>query len=135
MIRAATAQDVPRIVEMGQRFHTAASLPMRFDAGAVAEMLSGMVASDSAALLVSDYGMIGGVLAPAYCDPAWVMAVELFWWADRDGLALLRAFETWGRENGAHEIRMTSLAALPRADAILRRKGYAATEISYAKVN
>lgn len=134
MIRQATEADIPRLIEMGARFHEGASLPMRFDAGAVGAFLAGLIANESATVLVSDAGMIGGVLAPSYCNPEWLMAVELFWWADRDGLRLLRAFEGWARDAGAAEVRMTSLASIPRSDVLLRRKGYGAVEISYSKV-
>lgn len=107
---------------------------MGFDPVALAAFLSGMIESDRAAVLISDAGTIGGVLGPAYCDPKWIMAVELFWWADRGGLGLLRAFEAWAGASGAQEVRMTSLASLPRADAVLKHKGYSPSEISYQKV-
>lgn len=134
MIRNAGDADIPALVEMGRRFHAASGQPMGFDARAVEGLLAGMIVSDRACVLMTDHGGIGGVLNPAYCDPAWMMAVELFWWAERDGLRLLRGFEDWARDMGAAEVRMTSLAALPRADVILRRKGYAPAEISYTKV-
>lgn len=129
-MRTATADDIPALVAMGKRFHAQSRQPMRYDEAAIAALLGKMAGS----VFMHEHGCIGGVLAPAYCDPQWIMAVELFWWADRDGLQLLRAFEEWAVESGANEIRMTSLASLPRADVLLRRKGYAATEISYSRV-
>ena len=134
MIRPATIEDIPTLLDFGVKFHAASQMPMRFDRDAMENVFNGMIENGAAALLVSETGVIGGMLSPAYCDPAWVIAVELFWWAERDGLALLHAFEAWAKDAGAHEVRMTSLAALPRADAILKRKGYAPTEISYQKV-
>jgi hypothetical protein len=134
VIREAVSADIPRIVEMGSRFHAASGIRAGYDEAAVGQLLAGLIASDSGCLFVSDFGMIGGALIPAYCDPSWIMAVEMFWWAERDGLSLLHRFEEWAAEHGAHEVRMTSLASLPRADAILRRKGFAPTEISYQKV-
>lgn len=133
-MRAATAEDIPRLVEMGRKFHAASGMPFDYDGNAIAALLDQLIASDAGTVICSDAGVIGGMLSPAYCDPKWMMAVELFWWAERDGLALLRAFEEWAARVGAQEVRMTSLASLPRADAILRRKGYAPTEISYQKV-
>lgn len=130
----ATMADIPRLVDMGRRFHAQSRMPFGFDPQAVETFLAGMIASDAGTIICGDHGAIGGMLAPAYCDPRWTMAVELFWWAERGGLALLRAFAEWAAAKGAQEVRMTSLAALPRADAVLRRKGYAPTEISYQKV-
>jgi GNAT superfamily N-acetyltransferase len=131
-MRPATPADLPRLVEMGRRFHEASGLPMQYDETAITGFLAGLVASES--IIMHDHGCIGGIICPAYCDPSWLMAVELFWWAERDGMPLLRAFEEWAADRGAREIRMTSLASLPRADAVLRRKGYTATEISYSRV-
>lgn len=106
---------------------------MEYHAETVGEMLAGMIDNPNAVVLMTDYGLIGGVLAPAYTNKNWIMAVELFWWAERGGIALLRAFEDWAAPL-AQEVRMTSLSSLERADALLRRKGFAPTEISYSKV-
>lgn len=133
-IRHATEADIPALLSHGQAFHAASGFPMGFDVSAVSALLSGLISSDSGAVFCTDHGLIGGAITPAYCDPKWLIAVELFWWATKDGLALLHAFEVWAKERGAQEVRMTSLAALPRADAILKRKGYAPCEISYQKV-
>ena len=131
-MRQATEDDIQRLIEMGRKFHAQSGLPFGFDDAAVGALLSAL--TGGGVIIMTDSGAIGGVMNPAYCDPSWRMAVELFWWAEKDGLALLRAFEEWAAERGASEVRMTSLASLPRADTILRRKGYAATEISYSKV-
>ena len=134
MIRRATVDDIPALVAMGQKFHAMSGQACPFDPDASAAFLAQLAASDQAVILTTGAGAIGGVLMPAYCAPSWVMAVELFWWAERDGLHLLRAFEDWARESGAQEVRMTSLAAYPRAAEILGRRGYAPSEISHAKV-
>lgn len=133
-MKAATVEDIPHLLEFGRRFHGLSGVSFRYDDDAISRLLEGMIGSESATVIMSDHGVIGGMLSPAYCDPQWMMAVELFWWAERDGLALLRAFEDWAAGVGAQEVRMTSLAALPRADGILKRKGYAPMEISYQKV-
>ena len=94
-----------------------------------------MILADTGVILLSDRGMIGGSLAPAYTAPDWLMAVEMFWFAeDGQGLRLLRGFEQWAADGGASEVRMTTLAGLSQADAILTRRGYAALETSYTKV-
>jgi GNAT superfamily N-acetyltransferase len=134
VIREAFGADMPRLMDMGRKFHAASGIGAELDEGALRGFLSGLLQNDSACILVGEHGTIGGVLVPAYFNPSWVMAVEAFWWAERDGLALLREFEAWAAKNGASEVRMTSLASLPRADAVLRRKGYSPIEISYQKV-
>lgn len=134
MIRFATLDDLPDVVEYGRRFHAMSQQPFPYSEEAATGFSAGLIENDAGCVLLSDHGFIGGMLAPAYCAPAWVMAVELFWWAEKDGMRLLRAFESWAVDRGAQEVRMTSLAALPKADAILRRKGFEPAEISYRKV-
>lgn len=119
---------------MGAEFHADALLPCAFDLDAMATFLQQMIESESAAVLMTDRGVIGGAINPAYCDPSWTYAVELFWWAKGDGLKLLRAFEGWAQHAGAKELRMSSLATLTRADRLLRCVGYAPAETSYSKV-
>ena len=119
---------------MGRKFHGMSGQAAPFDPEAFGAFLGQMIDSPSAIVFVGQAGMIGGALSPAYCAPQWLIAVEFFWWAERCGLGLLRAFEKWAQVRGAHEIRMTSLAENPRAAAILSRRGYAASEISHAKV-
>lgn len=135
MPREATATDLPHIVAMGRKFHAASGMPMAFDAEAFGGFVNNMLASDTCCFFVTDGGMICGALSPAYCNPAWVMAVELMWWAeDGQGLGLLSAFEDWARDRGASEVRMTSLHALKPAERILSRRGYAPIELSHTKV-
>lgn len=133
-VRAATPDDMPSLLDMGRKFHSASQMPFRYDEGAVSALLERLVASDAGAVLMSDHGVIGGAIVPAYCDPNWMMAVELFWWADKGGIPLLRGFEDWAISMNVNEIRMTSLASLPRADRLLRAKGYAPCEISYQRI-
>ena len=133
-VRSASPEDIPALLAMGREFHAESGMPFAFDTDAVAALLGNMIESSRAVVLMTERGAIGGLLQPAYCDPEWIYAVELFWWARGDGLALLRAFERWAQQAGAREVRMTSLAALPRADRLLRCVGYEPAEVSYSKV-
>ena len=134
MVRTAALADIPALLAMGEAFHAAGQLPCAFNLDAMASVLQTMIEADSAVVLMTERGVIGGAINPAYCDPSWTYAVELFWWAQGDGLKLLRAFEGWAQQAGAKELRMTSLATLPRADRLLRCVGYAPAEVSYSKV-
>lgn len=135
MIRTATHDDIPRLVEMGAAFHDASGQPFSYNEDATELLLKSMIDLPTATVIRSDNGLIGGMLNPAYCDPSWIMAVELFWWAtDKQGVKLLSAFEEWAKSQGAHEVRMTTLEDMPGADKIMARRGYKATEISYQRV-
>lgn len=133
-IRAATVFDMRKILEYGAKFHAMSRQPFHFDTAAAEKFAHILIKNADSQIFVSDTGMIGGVLTPAFCAPNWVMAVELFWWAEKDGLKLLQAFEDWAAESGAQEVRMTSLDALPRADRLLRECSFEPAEISYRKV-
>ena len=134
MIREATLNDIEQLEPMGRKFHSASGQPHAFNAAASAEFVSRMIESPDAVVFMTDDGFVGGQLVPAYCDPDWIMAVELFWWASGSGLKLLKAFEDWAIYKNANEVRMTSLITLKRAEKILNRKGYHAAEISYTRV-
>lgn len=134
MTRAATVGDIPALLAMGRKFHAMSGHPMAFDGAAVADFLAALIEGESSIVLMTDRGVIGGVLAPAWCDPSWSMAVELFWWAEGGGMKLLSGFEKWAESRGASEVRMTSLAAHQRAADLLQIKGYAPSEISFSKV-
>ena len=119
------------LVAMGRRFHAATGHPSSFCADAFCAMLDQIEAQGG--LFTGPRSMIGGVISPMWCAPGWTAAVELFWWAeDGHGLRLLRRFEAWAREQGAQEIRMTTLAALPEAERALR--GYRRAETSWTRV-
>ena len=133
-MRRAELADIPQLMPFARAFHAQAAIGPAFDPDTVQGFLSGMIEGQSSVVLLTDHGSIGGVIVPAYCDPTWKIAVELFWWAEKGGLTLLTAFEKWAADMGANEVRMTSLASLPRADRVLRLKDYQPAEISYQKV-
>lgn len=118
---------------MGRKFSKAAGTP--FDECDVADFLGALIGSDDGAVFITKGGMIGGVLSPAYSCKSWIMAVELFWWAeDRQGLRLLKTFEDWASDRGASEVRMTTLSAINGPEKIMVRRGYAPIETSFQKV-
>ena len=133
-VRPATLDDMPQILVYGAKFYEQSGQPFAFDSKASERFATILIQSSDAQIFISPTGMIGGVLTPAYCSPDWVMAVEMFWWAEKGGLKLLKAFEGWAQDMGANEVRMTSLATLERADGLLRRLSYIPAEISYRKV-
>ncbi len=135
MIRRATAADILRIVDMGAQHHAESGAPGVFDADAFAAYARGLI-EGSGVVLLSPVGHLGGVLVRAYAAPAWLQAVELWWWAaDGCGGALLDAFEEWAADMGADQIVMSTVIAHRGAAVgrVLRRKGYAPKEVSYAK--
>jgi hypothetical protein len=133
MIRAAAPGDLPQLLEWGREFHAMSGMAAPFDPDAVSRLLLRMMESPDAVILMTERGGIGGFLMPAWTAPDWLIAVETFWFAGGDGRALLTAFESWAAQSGAREVRMTTLAAERRAEAVMSRRGYAAAEISWTR--
>lgn len=124
---------MPRVVKMGRKFAAASGLPVPFNDCDFERTALALL--EAGAIFVSDAGMIGGIIAPAYINSEWLIAVELFWWAeDGQGRSLLSEFENWARANGASEIRMTTLCDIEGPERILARRGYAPCEVSFGKV-
>lgn len=132
-MKHATDADIPRLVEMLRSFHDYAELPWSYDEVATVKAIKNMM--HAGCVIISDGGAIGGIIGPAWCNPKWTYACELFWWAeDGSGVKLLRAFEKWAREAGVNEVRVASMSINPRAARILDRMGYAPIETTHGKV-
>ena len=135
MIRVATPDDLPRIIELGGQFLEASPYAdMGYDKPAFGEFATGLMEGPGV-IFLSDDGFIGGLLHGMYFNPAMVMGVELFWFARSEGKALREAFEFWCRENGAAGMQATGLANY-RETAIRKiyeRAGYRACEVAFLK--
>lgn len=129
MIREATESDVMRIVDMVEDLRAAVDGMMPVSRPWTAAMVSGLIQSPDAIVLVSDGGFLAGSLQPTIINPARV-AMEHGWLArDRSGMRLLRAFEAWAADRGAVMVRMSTGAVGPD----LGRLGYTMTEQNWVK--
>lgn len=134
MIRRASIDDMPLILEMGRAFHRYSPYgDLAFDEPGVTAVVAKVL--ETGAIFVSERGMIGGVLLPLWFSPARRTAVEMFWWAeDGQGQALRGAFEGWAAENGALvQLSVLTNEHADRLDAHLVRHGYRRGETSYVK--
>jgi hypothetical protein len=134
VIRKATLDDLQEVIELGAEFHAAcpySQVPLDREAWGV---FAGKLIENGVVFL-SDHGMIGGVLNAIFFNPNYLTAAELFWWAPKEGQALLAAFEAWAIENGAKALQFAGLrnersAAIER---IFARNGFRPTETAYFK--
>lgn len=146
VIRSATREDVPRIVEMARRFFPesgyARIAPMP-DAQAAGLAL---ITMDSGIMLVAE---VDGTIAAMAClhiepflfNPAVTIAQELVFWIEpefRGGMLaarMLRAIEERCNKRGVRVIRMATLPSSPEAAAQLyERSGFALSETYFVKV-
>jgi len=129
IIGRASAQDIPRIIDMIEDLRAAVSGPVAVDRIWTAQTLAGLMTDPRGAVWVSAGGFIAGSLRPTVISPA-LIACEHGWWAsDGTGLRLLRVFEAWARDQGATLIQLSTGAG----GLDLSRLGYRATELAWVK--
>lgn len=152
-IRPATRDDIPRIVEMAERFYPQSPYPAIYGdmprtqaAGVVIVMMQGMTEHgiQPGVMLVAEkddelVGMLALHLDPATFTPE-VVAGEIVWWMEpehRGGMGairLVRRGEQEAKVRGATVCRMAVLGTSPHeASEILQRIGYAPTEWIHTK--
>ena len=141
VIREATVDDIPILVEMGMRFaqsdaykHIVRDNPVQFEV--MAQML---ITSGLGVMLVLEKngrveGMIGMLCTPHFLSGD-MFAGEICWWINPehrgDGVRLMKFAETWAREHGALSIQM--VAPNERVGRFYERMGYQQIETSYQK--
>lgn len=137
VVREATIEDLPFLMDIGQKFFEANEWPveLNFNPEFLEKTLIHLISDDNGVILRNDTGCIGGLLFPYYFTGD-LTTQELFWWADKDGLELLEAFERWSKNYGAKTVSMITLAGLnpERVGKIYQRRGYTPVEHSYIKV-
>lgn len=134
MIRRADLADAGTAVHFAREFHAEsvhAAIPI--DVEALTAFMERLITGG--AVFLSDHGIIGGLIVPAYFNPAHLIATELFWWAPVDGQALRAAFEGWAADQGAKTIAFTGQRNDRAAtiEKMFRRAGYVPVETSFIR--
>lgn len=146
IVRDATRDDIPRIVEMARQFYAqttyAAIVPLADESAAGLAVLM----MDAGVMLVAEeagaiVGMVGLFIEPFTFNITKTSATEIVWWVDPvfqnkgAGKALLAAIEPACRGRGADMIRMMCLTPDGEvAAAVYQRMGYLPTENAFTKV-
>lgn len=92
-----------------------------------------MIEDEDAVVIMHDHGVIGGSIITPYFNNTPV-AQELFWFAERDGMELLKAFEAWAYVEGAELVSMAGTGIRPKAlGRLYRQHGYSPRETFYVK--
>ena len=136
MIREATEQDIPRLVEMGEQFReTIYADYLSQNPDKMKELATKLIANKG--LLVSEHegrivAMMGFVIYDHFIsgDKTWG---EVFWWAERprEGMKLFNEAEKRGREADCKHLQM--IAPNARVSKIYARRGYQRVEESWQK--
>lgn len=135
-VRPARMDDIPRLIKYITAFHAATPwsvIPL--SAASLKHGLQALIGAPNQCVFVHEFGAIGGMLAPMKFS-ADVLAQEVFWWAEKDGLSLMRAFESWARDKDAKAICMASIrgeGTEARLAKLYERRGYRPAEHFFIK--
>lgn len=134
-VRQATLDDLPIVTARAEAFH--AYSPYRtipIDDDALEGFLTALI--EGGGIFLTDTGFCGGTVVPAYFNPDFLMAAELFWHAPQGGGRELReAFEAWGKAQGCFAVTFSAMTDehLPVVSRIYRRAGFRQGEVSFVK--
>lgn len=142
-MRLATRADIPRLVEMGQRFIAETEYRdfIAFNRDALEALMAGMIGKTNCAIFVGEVsGQIVGMLGMhIYRHPMSNerVAAEAFWWVEPEhrkssvGLDLLARGEAWAKTNAATKMQM--IAPNERVGRLYRTRGYRKFEEQYQR--
>lgn len=137
MIRPATLDDIPRLLDMGARFAEKARLESHvgYDPDSMAETFTAMI-SNGHPVFIGERGAIGASQTRHPFNRSHVVAQELFWWSEGgEGLRLLDILCKHCEEHCDSLIMITLEAIEPeRTGKLYERLGFTALEHSYVKV-
>jgi GNAT superfamily N-acetyltransferase len=144
VIREATADDVPRLVELGVEFLASEDYreaPRVLSPPDFSAHLLALIASPMAGIFVAerDGAVVGGfaaIIAPDVFSGG-LAAIKLHWFVAAEhrsliGIRLLKHGEDWARSRGATLIYVSSIN--DSGGTLLERLGYRQTEIIYQRV-
>lgn len=138
MIRPATHDDIPAMIEMGKRFTDKAGFSehIGYDPESVEALLIGLI-EGAGICLVGERCMAAALVFPHPYNQAHIAAQELFWWSEgREGMLLLSALEQAVRERGAQSLTMITVEAIAaeQMGRIYTKRGFSSVEHHYMKV-
>jgi hypothetical protein len=134
MIRRATSEDMPQILDLARRFHAYSPWSViPCDDGAIEAFAASLI--ENGVILLTDDGMCGGAINPLYFSPSFTIGIEFFWFAPSGDNGLRAAFEAWCRERGAVGVQFSALADdhLPAVARLYRRAGFEPAETAFVK--
>ena len=139
MIREATREDIPRIVEMGCHFRGDSRYEkyLRENPSKMAELADTMIAKNGLLVSESDgkvVGMLASIIYPHFISGD-IFSGEIVWWVEPeyrgDGVRLVRTMENRARLAGAKYAQM--IAPTEQVGHLYKRLGYEYVESTYQK--
>jgi hypothetical protein len=123
VIRLATEDDLPELVEMARAFHDAHGQGFPFDEKSAETFI--INAGQRGCVLFSEGSFLIGFLMPDPANFNVLVAHEAFWWSSTGkGKALREAFEKWAKAAGAREVQFSHPWEAERVGEVLKGAGY-----------
>jgi len=148
VIRHATNQDIPELVEVMRNFYRESGYASRveYDPISAADTFAALIEDNNGCLIVAEQdgelvGSIGALAFPLYFNKSYRMAQELFWWLSPKlrgssiGIRLLRKAEQWAKLNRVENFIMIALDKVnpDKVGSLYKRSGYELSEYLYMK--
>lgn len=145
MIRKAGIEDLPRIQGCAEEFYAASRIlaQLPFSLERFVTSWTGFLEAGIGVIFIAEEdgevtGAIAGVIYPDLYSGV-LVATEFFWVMRAEhrgsGVQLYKAFESWAREQGCHQIRMVHLSdSMPdKVARFYRQHGYQPSEVHFTK--
>lgn len=142
MIREATHDDIPALIECANNFHAECPDEYTYNQERVELMLDACMSNPDNVIFVIDVdglvvGGIIGVLAELWMSTD-LVATELGWFVNKDyrgreALKLLQSYEDWAESKGAVLITVADIHGVTNLAPLYERRGYRKTETTYSK--
>lgn len=145
MIREATLDDVPALVEIGREFYDLTKIgDIEFCEDSVGTMIQTLITGELSTVFVNEEltATIGGMLYPFWVNTAYLAGNELFWWVSEQGRGgsagreLWTTLEKWAKTEGCTLFQMMCLEGFEpsRISKMYQRRGYVPLEHVFTKV-
>jgi len=141
--RVATKKDLPLLLPIAFDFIKDLKHPsnIEIDKESVEGTLKHLISDDNSTIILSENGLIGGMVFPYFFNTNVMTAQELFWWVDdeargsSEGTDLLEAFNVWAKEKGASSLTMVHLENdnSSKMENFYISQGYSPVETSYVR--
>lgn len=137
MIRPATLDDIPRLLEMGRKFAELAKLDehVGYKPEDMAVTFQAMIEGGHP-VFIGENGAIGATQTVHPFNHSHIVAQEVFWWSEAgEGLPLLDALSKYCEQHCDSLIMITLEAVEPeRVGRLYKRLGFKPLEHSFVKV-
>lgn len=146
-VRVAKVEDIPAVIDIGQRFHqeTVYGQIADLDDETLVERLSKTIARDGIVFVAESGGEIvgtaGAIITTPWFNKHQKIALELMWWVNPEargcgaGSALFDALDNWSLRLGLHLVMMRTPNIAPQVmDRLYRMKGLVPWDSYYVKL-